>query len=65
VEALSEADEYEARQLGIINFPDPLLPPRCESASGPMEIQGKLDAWCAAGGYENQEFQAFFGLKAD
>ena len=39
------------------------LPPQCTSARGATEdYQSRLDAWCAAGGWEDEEFQAFFGL---
>ena len=65
METLSEADEREARDLGVFDILAPSLPPQCISASGPSDVQTKIDAWCAAGGYENDEFRAFFGLKAD
>lgn len=62
LETFSHEEEQAMRLMGINNIPEPPLPPQVESASGSAALQPKLDAWCAAGGYENDGFRAFFGL---
>jgi hypothetical protein len=62
LDAFSAAEEQEMRGMGFKTIPESPLPPQVESASGSAELQPKLDAWCAAGGYENDGFRAFFGL---
>lgn len=39
------------------------LPPQITDALGPEEDQPKLDAWIAAGGWQDEGFMRFFGLK--
>lgn len=41
------------------------LPPQITDALGPEEDQQKLDAWIAAGGWQDDGFMRFFGLEPD
>lgn len=60
--ALSQQEEELASSIGIDPY-EPAIGP--SSVSAPSDEQSKFDAWIAAGGYEDDEFKAFFGLYPD